>query len=61
MGDTTKYFEKQRRFDPADTRLLRSARRIIRLYDLSESKHICVKTESVAQIIAEELNRKSDG
>ncbi len=39
-----------------DTRLLRAARRIIRLYDLEAVSFLSVKPESLARIIAQELN-----
>ncbi len=40
-----------------DPRLLRAARRIIRLYDLEQEGIVCVKAESLASLIAHELNR----
>ncbi len=39
-----------------DTALLRAARKIIRLYDLRQAKLMVVKAESIANIIAQELN-----
>jgi hypothetical protein len=39
-----------------DPRLLRAAQRIIRLYDLEQAGLITVRAESVADIIAHELN-----
>ncbi len=44
-----------------DTALLRAARKIIRLYDLKQAKLMVVKSESIAHIIAQELNNGTDG
>ncbi len=40
--------------------LLRAAQKIIRLYDLSETRLMVVKAESIAHIIAQELNYRSE-
>jgi len=40
-----------------DPRLLRAARRLIRLYDLHQTDLFKVTPESVAKVIAEELDR----
>jgi len=47
---------KTKTWQAEDVPLLRAARRIIRLYDLRQAKLMTVKTESIAQIIAQELN-----
>ena len=41
---------------PDDPRLLRAAQRIIRLYDLGAINVYSAKPESVAKVIAQELN-----
>jgi hypothetical protein len=40
-----------------DPRLLRAANRIIRLYGLAEVDVYCVRPESLANVIAHEVNR----
>ena len=40
-----------------DPRLLRAAKRLIRLYDLHQTNLFKVDPESVAEVIAQELNR----
>jgi hypothetical protein len=40
--------------------LLRAAKKIIRLYDLKHGSLMVVKAESIAQVIAQELNHGSD-
>ena len=44
---------------PDDPRLLRAAQQIIRLYDLGEIDLYTAHPESVAKVIANELNRNS--
>ncbi len=56
MGEKINNPQERYQIDSGDTRLIRAARRIIRLYDLGQDKMIRVKAESVAEIIAEELN-----
>ncbi len=40
-----------------DPRLLRAVRRIIRLYDLEQTGLVCINPESLAEIIASEINK----
>jgi hypothetical protein len=47
---------KAKPWQAEDTALLRAARKIIRLYDLRQAKLMVVKAESIAHIIAQELN-----
>ncbi len=60
MGENNENKQGQCRIKPDDARLLRAARRIIRLYDLDEARVIRVKAESLAQIIAQELNHGAE-
>lgn len=48
------------RWKASDPRLVRAAKRLIRLYDLYQSNLFKVKPESVADVIAQELNRDLD-
>ena len=48
------------RWEPNDRRLLRAANRVIRLYDLHQSDLFKVSAESLAKMIAQDLNRDSD-
>jgi hypothetical protein len=43
---------------PDDPRLLRAARRLIRLYDLQHTSLFTVSPNSVANVIAQELNQE---
>jgi hypothetical protein len=44
------------RWKPDDPRLLRAAKRLIRLYDLHPTNLFKVSAESIADVIAQELN-----
>jgi hypothetical protein len=57
MSTTTFYEESKVEWKADDPRLLRAAKRIIRLYDLTEMEVCCVKPESLAKVIAHELNQ----
>jgi hypothetical protein len=51
---------KAARWKSSDPRLLRAAKRLIRLYDLRQTNLFKVNPESVAEVIAQELNRDLD-
>jgi len=48
-------------WEPNDPRLLRAAQRIIRLYDLGEITIYSANPESLAKVIAGELNDQGTG
>jgi hypothetical protein len=60
MSTTTFSKEPNERWKPDDPRLLRAAQTIIRLYDLGQITSYSVKPESLANVIARELNQRSD-
>jgi len=61
MSTTTFRKDWDAPWKPDDPRLLRAAQRIIRLYDLGEIGIFSAKPESVAKVIARELNEPGEG
>ena len=59
MSTTTFRKPVENRWRPDDPRLLRAAQRIIRLYDLGQIDIFSAQPESVAQVIANELNQNA--
>ena len=57
MSTTIFCKETQTSWKPDDPRLLRLARKIIRLYDLGQIDIYDAKPESLAKVIAQELNQ----
>jgi hypothetical protein len=49
------------RWRPDDPRLLQAAKRLIRLYDLQQTNLFKVSAESLAAVIAQELNSDLNG
>ena len=60
MAPTSVRMERKVEWKADDPRLLRAAERIIRLYDLDGTSVYCVNAESLAKVIAFELNQDSD-
>ena len=60
MSTTTLNKAPNKRWKPDDPRLLRAAETIIRLYDLGQATAYSVKPESLADVIARELNQHFD-
>jgi hypothetical protein len=56
MSTTTFSKEWVAQWNPDDPRLLRAAQKIIRLYDLGEINLYSARPESLAKVIARELN-----
>jgi len=57
MSTTAFSKETEKPWKPDDPRLLRAAQKIIRLYDLGHIDILSARPESLAKVIASELNQ----